>query len=142
MRRLKILVVNVNTSVSMTESIDVSARRYASEGTHIVALQPFFGAEGVDYQFESYLAAVGVIDRVLAYDEPYDAVVMAGFGEHGRDGIQELIEQPVVENLRGLGPCRDDDRSHLLGRHHTPAAGAANRRPAQSRRIVGPMCLG
>ncbi len=37
------------------------------------------------------------MDRVLAFDEPYDAVVLAGFGEHGRDGLQELIEQPVVE---------------------------------------------
>jgi allantoin racemase len=51
----------------------------------------------VDAYFESYLAAVAVIDRVLAYDEPYDAVVMAGFGEHGREGLQELVEQPVVE---------------------------------------------
>jgi allantoin racemase len=38
-----------------------------------------------------------VMDRVLSFDEPYDAVVLAGFGEHGRDGLQELIEQPVVE---------------------------------------------
>ena len=37
------------------------------------------------------------MDRVLAYDEAFDAVVMAGFGEHGRDGLQELIEQPVIE---------------------------------------------
>jgi allantoin racemase len=51
----------------------------------------------VDCNFESYLSAVAVMDRVLAYDEPYDAVVLAGFGEHGRDGLQELIEQPVVE---------------------------------------------
>lgn len=67
---MKILVLNVNTSESMTQSIELSARRYASDGTEIVALQPFFGTEGVDCQFESYLAAVGVIDRVLAYDEP------------------------------------------------------------------------
>ena len=37
------------------------------------------------------------MDRVVAYDQPFDAVVMAGFGEHGRDGLQELIEQPVFE---------------------------------------------
>jgi allantoin racemase len=37
------------------------------------------------------------MDRVLAYREPYDAVVLAGFGEHGRDGLQELIAAPVVE---------------------------------------------
>jgi allantoin racemase len=37
------------------------------------------------------------MDRVLGYTGSYDAVVLAGFGEHGRDGLQELIEQPVVE---------------------------------------------
>jgi allantoin racemase len=94
---MNIIVVNVNTSRSMTEAIAEAARQYASPGTQTVALQPYFGAEAVDCNFESYLAAVAVMDRVLAYDEPYDAVVMAGFGEHGRDGLQELIEQPVIE---------------------------------------------
>jgi allantoin racemase len=37
------------------------------------------------------------MDRVVGYEGEYDAVVLAGFGEHGRDGLQELIEQPVVE---------------------------------------------
>ncbi len=90
-------MVNVNTSASMTATIAESARRHASAGTEIVALQPAFGADGVDCNFESYLAAVGVMDRVITYEEPFDAVVLAGFGEHGRDGLQELIEQPVVE---------------------------------------------
>lgn len=94
---MKILVVNVNTSQSMSDVIDEAAKRAASAGTEIVTLTPFFGAEAVDCNFESYLSAVAVMDRVLAYDEPFDAVVMAGFGEHGRDGLQELIEQPVIE---------------------------------------------
>jgi allantoin racemase len=94
---MKVIVVNVNTSQTMTESIHDAARRYASAGTEVVTLQPYFGAEAVDCNFESYLSAVAVMDRVLAYDEPYDAVVLAGFGEHGRDGLAELIEQPVVE---------------------------------------------
>ena len=94
---MKILVINVNTSASMTETIGESARHYASPGTEIIALQPHFGAEAVDCNFESYLSAVGVMDRIVTYDGPFDAVVMAGFGEHGRDGLQELIEQPVVE---------------------------------------------
>jgi allantoin racemase len=94
---LRIIVLNVNTSQSMTDVIGEAAQRYASAGTETVTLQPYFGAEAVDAYFESYLAAVAVIDRVLAYDQPYDAVVMAGFGEHGREGLQELLEQPVVE---------------------------------------------
>ena len=94
---MRIIAVNVNTSASMTRAIGESAQRYASPGTEIEPLQPFFGAEAVDCAFESYLSAVAVMDRVVAYAEPYDAVVLAGFGEHGRDGLQELIEQPVIE---------------------------------------------
>src|SRR5258708_14655575 len=94
---MRILVVNVNTSQTMTSVIEAGARRYASAGTQIIALQPYFGAEAVDCNLESYVAGVAVRDRVLAYDGPYDAVVLAGFGEHGRDGVAELIEQPVVE---------------------------------------------
>ncbi|MEO6796286.1 MAG: aspartate/glutamate racemase family protein [Candidatus Dormibacter sp.] len=94
---MRILVVNVNTSRTMTEVIAEGARRYASPGTEIVAVQPHFGAEAVDTNFESYLSAVAVMDRVVTYDQPYDAVVLAGFGEHGRDGLQELIEPPVIE---------------------------------------------
>lgn len=94
---MKIVVINVNTSDTMTAVIAESARRYASPGTEIVALQPRFGPEAVDCSFESYLSAVGVMDRIVTYEEPFDAVVMAGFGEHGRDGLQELIEQPVIE---------------------------------------------
>lgn len=94
---MKIIVINVNTSGSITRSIDVAAKRYASPGTEIITLQPGFGAEGVDCNFESYVSAVGVMDRVMTYEQPYDGVVLAGFGEHGRDGLQELIDQPVVE---------------------------------------------
>jgi allantoin racemase len=94
---MKILVVNVNTTESMTQAIAEQARSVAAPGTEIVGLTPYVGAESVEGNYESYLAAVAVMDRVLAYDEPYDAVVQAGFGEHGREGLQELLDVPVVD---------------------------------------------
>lgn len=94
---MRVLVVNVNTSENMTETIATAARRAAAADTEIVALTPSFGADAVDTGFESYLAAVAVMDCVLHYDQPYDAVVIAGFGEPGRDGLQELITAPVIE---------------------------------------------
>src|SRR4029077_1048268 len=93
----RITRLHVTPSEPMTEVIGEAARRHASAGTEIIALRPYFGAEAVDCNFESYLSAVAVMDRVTGYGEPYDAVVLAGFGEHGRDGLQELIEAPVVE---------------------------------------------
>jgi len=94
---MRILVVNVNTTQSMTDGIGEQACRAASPGTEIVALTPSFGAESVEGNFESYLAAVAVMDRVATYPEPYDAVIQAGYGEHGREGLQELLEVPVVD---------------------------------------------
>jgi allantoin racemase len=94
---MRILVVNVNTSEAITEAIRRQAQRHASPGTEICALTPWLGPDSCEGNFDSYLAAVAVMDRVLAYEQPYDAVVQAGFGEHGREGLQELLDVPVVD---------------------------------------------
>ncbi|MGB5957526.1 aspartate/glutamate racemase family protein [Pseudomonas sp.] len=94
---MRILIANVNTTEAITEAIAEQARRVASPGTEIVGLTPWFGAESVEGNFESYLAAIAVMDRVLAYEGPYDAVIQAGYGEHGREGLQELLNVPVVD---------------------------------------------
>src|SRR5260221_5266255 len=94
---MRILVVNVNTSQTMTSVIEAGARRYASAGTQIIALQPYFGAEAVDCNFESYLSAVAVTDGVLPYHGAYDAAVLGRFGEHRPGGLPELIQQTVAE---------------------------------------------
>lgn len=107
---MRILVVNVNTTESMTHTIAEQARSVAAPGTEIVGLTPFIGADSVEGNYESYLAAVAVMDRVLAYDEPYDAVIQAGFGEHGREGLQELLDVPVVDITEAAAHL-----AHLLG---------------------------
>jgi allantoin racemase len=94
---MRILVVNVNTTETMTASIGDQAAGIAAPGTEIVPLTPVFGAESVEGNYESYLAAIAVMETVRAYSEPYDAVIQAGYGEHGREGLQELLDVPVVD---------------------------------------------
>src|SRR6478735_7240198 len=94
---VRILVVNVNTTAAMTEAIAASAKSAAAPQTEILPLTPDIGAESVERNFESYLAAVAVMDAVIRYPEPFDAVIQAGFGEHGREGLQELLDVPVVD---------------------------------------------
>jgi allantoin racemase len=100
---MKVLVVNVNTTASMTAAIADSARSVAAPGTEIVPLTPTVGAESVEGNFESYLAAVAVMSAVETYRGPFDAVVQAGFGEHGREGLQELLDVPVVDITEAAG---------------------------------------
>ena len=100
---MRLLVVNVNTTAAMTEAIAASARSVAATDTEIIGLTPSIGAESVEGNFESYLAAVAVMNAVVTYDGPFDAVVQAGFGEHGREGLQELLDVPVVDITEAAG---------------------------------------
>lgn len=94
---MRILVANVNTTESMTDGIAEAARAVASPGTEIVGITPAFGAESCEGNFESYLAAIAVMDAIRRYEGEYDAVIQAGYGEHGREGLQELLTVPVVD---------------------------------------------
>jgi allantoin racemase len=127
---MRILVVNVNTSTAMTAVIASAARRAASPGTEIVALTPRFGPEAVDSAFESYLSAVAVMDRVVTYDGAFDAVVLAGFGEHGRDGLAELVTVPVVEIAEAAAHV-----AMLIGRGYSVVTTLARSVPAVEDRL-------
>jgi allantoin racemase len=92
-----VLLVNVNTSAEATAQMAAAARLKAAPGTEVVGLTPAYGATGVDSNTQSLIAAVGVMDAVRRYPDPYDAVVVGGFGEHGREGLQELVDVPVLD---------------------------------------------
>ncbi|MFI7497119.1 aspartate/glutamate racemase family protein [Streptomyces sp. NPDC049687] len=98
MRNVRIVVTNCNTTQEMTEEIVRGARAAAGPGTTVTGLTPAWGPESAEGWLDSYLSAAAVIDTLRTYDgPPYDAVVMAGFGEHGREGVRELVDVPVVD---------------------------------------------
>jgi allantoin racemase len=112
---VKLLVLNPNTSASMTAEIAAAARAAAAADTEVVTMAPRFGSAAIDSAAESYLSAVGVMDivtRLLAADAfDFDAVVLAGFGEHGKDALQELLTVPVFD----IAECAAHV-AHLIGR--------------------------
>jgi allantoin racemase len=112
---MRILVLNPNTSESMTAEIAAAAEATAGVGTEIVCLAPRFGAIAIDSAAESYLSAVGVMDVVASLVDAgefhYDAVVLAGFGEHGRDALAEMLSVPVFD----IAECAAHV-AHLIGR--------------------------
>jgi allantoin racemase len=95
---VRIVVTNCNTTQEMTEEIVRGARAAAGPGTTVTGLTPGWGPESAEGWLDSYLSAAAVLDTLRTYDgPPYDAVVMAGFGEHGREGVRELVDVPVVD---------------------------------------------
>ncbi|MCC2323047.1 aspartate/glutamate racemase family protein [Cellulomonas xiejunii] len=93
---MRIAVVNCNTSEAMTAEIGEGARAAAAPGTEILALQPSWGPVSAEGFYDSFITAAAVLD-LLTTVRDVDAVVMAGFGEHGREGARELLDVPVVD---------------------------------------------
>ncbi|MGW3111403.1 aspartate/glutamate racemase family protein [Streptomyces sp. NPDC001091] len=95
---MRIVVTNCNTTREMTEEIVHGARAAAAPGTTVTGLTPAWGPESAEGWLDSHLSAAAVLDTLRTYEgPPYDAVVMAGFGEHGREGARELVDVPVVD---------------------------------------------
>ena len=95
--RRRIAVVNCNTSTQMTQEIAAGARAVAAPGTEIIGLQPAWGPVSAEGFYDSFITAAAVLDLLGSLPADIDAVVMAGFGEHGREGARELLDIPVVD---------------------------------------------
>jgi allantoin racemase len=94
---MDILVVNCNTSASMTEAIGRTASRVARPGTNIIPVTPYWGVSSADGFYDSFISAAAVLERLTTYPDHFDGVVLAGYGEHGREGARQLLDVPVVD---------------------------------------------
>jgi allantoin racemase len=93
----RILVVNPNTTDSMTSDMADAGARYVDPDTEIVGITPSWGPEGIEGYFEGFISAVSVAQAVSEYSEPFHAVVMAGYSEPGREGLREILDVPVMD---------------------------------------------
>lgn len=93
---MKILVVNPNTTGSMTALIGACARAATSgPGVTVDAVNPAHGPASIESHRDDALAAVGVLD-VLTTAPAYDGYVIACFGDPGLLAAREVVDGPVV----------------------------------------------
>lgn len=98
MGAVKLMVINPNSSETVTGAIMDSARRAASGGTDLVAVTTKGGTRNIDSAFADYLSGAYMIRACLdaaAIHRP-DAIVLAGFGRVGIDALKEALTIPVV----------------------------------------------
>ncbi len=92
---MKILVINPNTSHSMTAGIAAAARAAAAAGTEILAVQPSFGPVSIEGHYDEAFAAAGVAEQ-LRIAPVHQGVVIACFGDPGLDAAREATCSPVI----------------------------------------------
>lgn len=92
-----IIVVNCNTNENISASIGQCCEKEAASATIVKVLTPNFGPESAEGYYESFVCAAAMLEVLETTDEEFDAVVLAGFGEHGVDGVRQRWNVPVVD---------------------------------------------
>ncbi len=92
----QLLLINPNTTASMTAAIGDAARAVAAPDTRLHVCQPTFGPASIEGHFDEAIAAAGVAEQVRLADPAPDAVVIACFGDPGLDAAREATDAPVL----------------------------------------------
>jgi allantoin racemase len=120
-----ILVINPNTSEEMTAAIDRVGQAAAGKHARVVTLRNLQGPHTIEGALDAALGTAGMLQRVAAYSEPFDAVVVACFSDPGVDALRMLVRVPVV----GIGAASFTQASFCSQRFAivTPSIGTPQR---------------
>lgn len=92
---MRIVVINPNTTASMTDKIGRAARAAASAGTEIMARNPATGPESIEGYFDEAFSVPGLLREIAAVPGA-DAYVIACFDDTGLEAARCLAEAPVI----------------------------------------------
>ncbi|MGJ8546868.1 MAG: aspartate/glutamate racemase family protein [Sulfitobacter sp.] len=92
---MKILVINPNTTASMTDKIAIAARAVARPDTEIVAANSQDGPASIQGYLDVATCIPGLLAEVARHSD-VDAIVIACFDDTGLDAVRSLVSVPVV----------------------------------------------
>jgi allantoin racemase len=92
---MRILVINPNTTVSMTEKIGDAARAAAAGGTEIHATNPVTGPESIEGYYDEAFSVPGLIGEMQRRPD-MDAFIIACFDDTGLEAARCMTDAPVI----------------------------------------------
>ncbi len=96
-RLMRILVINPNTTSSMTRKIAEAARLVAPPDVEIVARNPNSGPEAIQGREDGEAALPGTLAEVeKGRDERFDATILACFDDTGLDEARAISGMPTL----------------------------------------------
>lgn len=94
---MKILVLNPNTTASMTETIAVAARAAAGHGTTVVARTSAMGPVSIEGYYDEAFAVPGVVTTAVEAEKAgFSALIVACFDDTGVEAARCRVGIPVI----------------------------------------------
>jgi allantoin racemase len=91
-----ILLINPNTTQSITDLVLKTAKLFASKGTNLRALTGAFGPRYIASRLGYAIAGHAAVDAYANDKGRKDAIVLACFGDPGLAALKEVSRVPVV----------------------------------------------
>ncbi|MBY3133004.1 aspartate/glutamate racemase family protein [Rhizobium laguerreae] len=94
---MRILIVNPNTTASMTEKAATAARAVAASGTEIIAATSRMGPVSIEGHYDGALAIPGLLAELKERQTAgYDAAVIACFDDTGLEAARSFADVPIL----------------------------------------------
>jgi allantoin racemase len=108
---MRVVVVNPNTTASMTAKIEAAASAAAAPGTEVVGVNPQFGPPSIEGYFDEAFSVPGLLGEIARAPKA-DAFVIACFDDTGLDAARCAAEAPVI----GIGEAAFHMASLIAGK--------------------------
>ncbi|HEY0793032.1 MAG TPA: aspartate/glutamate racemase family protein [Chthoniobacterales bacterium] len=96
-KKVRIKLINPNTTVTMTNTMLTCARQVIGSGTEVAGVSPSMGPPSIEGYYDEAMAVPGLLAEVRAGEEAgYDGYVIACFGDPGVAAAREIARGPVV----------------------------------------------
>src|SRR5574338_226844 len=93
---MKLLLLNPNTSQSVTDRIASAAQGIASPRTELVAATAPRGVPYIATRAEAVIGGAVALEMLAEMHAGVDAAIIAAFGDPGLGGARELFPIPVI----------------------------------------------
>jgi len=91
-----LLLINPNTTQSITDLVLKTAKRFAAKGTTLRAVTGAFGPRYIASRIGYAIAGHAAVDALANDTAHKDAVVLACFGDPGLAALKEVSKVPVI----------------------------------------------
>lgn len=93
----RILIINPNTTQSMTQKIQIAATAAAPYGIDVIARSPSQGPASIQGEEDGLAALPGLIEEAKKGEtEGFDAAIIACFDDTGLSELRTLVNMPVI----------------------------------------------
>ncbi len=93
---MRILLLNPNMTVAVTDRLVAAASVAASPDTEIVPATAPRGFPYISCKAEAQIAGAIVLEMLAERQGTYDAAIVAAFGDPGLFAARELFDQPII----------------------------------------------